>query len=87
MISFPQIESWSCNGTESVNSDLVLCPHIEQYINIYIQNYIHFQFESHFVKTWLDSNKTYQHNKTIQKCGKKIANSKDLFSILVTNFF
>ena len=49
MISFPQIESWSCNGTESVNSDLVLCPHIEQYINIYIQNYIHFQFESHIL--------------------------------------
>ena len=30
MISFSQIESWSCNGTESVNSDLVLCPHVEQ---------------------------------------------------------
>ena len=30
MISFSRIESWSCNGTESVNSDLVLCPHVEQ---------------------------------------------------------
>ena len=55
MIPFPQIESWSCNGTESVNSDLVLCPHIEQYINIYTKLYSFPIWESHFVKTWLDS--------------------------------
>ena len=76
MISFSQIESWSCNGTESVNSDLVLYPLCRTEM-IFTSN--------------LRATFCAKHDFTVTKllCKNVIEafNSEDFFSILVTNYF
>ena len=81
MISFSQIESWSCNGTESVNSDLVLCPHVEQkWYSLPIGDT--FCAKHEFTVT-----KRAHAIKLLCKNVVETFNWKDFFSILVTNYF
>ena len=81
MISFSQIESWSCNGTESVNSDLVLCPHVEQkWYSLPIWDTICAKHD--FTVT-----KRVHAIKLLCKNVVETFNSKDFFSVLVTNYF
>ena len=81
MISFSQIESWSCNGTESVNSDLVLCPHVEQkWYSLPIGDT--FCAKHEFTVT-----KRVHAIKLLCKNVVETFNWKDFFSILVTNYF
>ena len=80
MISFSQIESWSCNGTESVNSDLVLCPHVEQkWYSLPIGDT--FCAKHEFTVT-----KRAHAIKLLCKNVVETFNWKDFFSILVTNY-
>ena len=81
MISFSQIESWSCNGTESVNSDLVLCPHVEQkWYSLPIG-------ETFCAKHEFTVTKRAHAIKLLCKNVVETFNWKDFFSILVTNYF
>ena len=81
MISFSQIESWSCNGTKSVNSYLVLCPHVEQkWYSLPIWDTICAKHD--FTVT-----KRAHAIKLLCKNVIETFNSKDFFSVLVTNYF